>query len=280
MKNPKLYKLDKQGNLNFLTHNRLHKDKYKEDSVWNQTWLLMVIVAACIVADYASFSSLFASFLYDNALLRNICIIALVLAFEISPVYLGAAMKKRACGYHVEKISMIIPLLAFVLGVIINLILRLATHELTFPDLSGAVTSMIGGTNETESTGSQNSVVYACFFAILPVITSLVAFAASYAMSDPLKKERAALEKTKIELTRQIGQLESMLAEYGSDESYLERLLADDESKFNTALMMIHNQRDEFFDYARQKISEHLASPAATSYVVDYGKKSNFEEDI
>ena len=274
----KLYKLDKQGNLEFNTRNHLHKLKYKSDSVWNQTWLLMVIIIACIIADCASFSSLFASFLYDNALLRSICIIGMIIAMEVGPIYFGYNLKKRACGYNVEKISIIVPLAAFIMGAAINIILRLATHSLVFQDLSNATTSIMGE-NVAESSDSQNSIIYAWFFGILPIVTSLVAFVATYSMSNPLKSELQKLEKTNIELTDQIDQLDAVLAEYDSDENYLERLMADDNAKFNAALLMIQKQRDEYFDYCRQRISEHLATPSATSYVVEHVVSNNYEED-
>jgi len=278
MSNRKLYKLDKQGNLNFGTLNRLHRNKYKADSVWNQTWVLMIIIIACMVADWFSFASLFASFLYENELLRNICIIGMVLCFEISPVYCGYNMKKKACGYNVEAISIVLPLAAFILGVIINILLRIATRDLAFPDLSNTTTSVLGG-DTTESGGSSNALTYSIFFSVLPIITSLVAYSATYTMSNPLNQERQKLEKTKLELTQNMSQLESVLAEYDADENYLDRMLADDDSKFDSALSMIRNQRDEYFDYARQRINEHLASPAATGYMVEYAEKSNYKED-
>ena len=272
----KLYKLDKQGNLEFNTRNHLHKLKYKSDSVWNQTWLLMVIIIACVIADCASFSSLFASFMYDNALLRGICIIGMIIAMEVGPIYFGYNLKKRACGYNIEKISIIAPLVAFTMGAAINIILRVTTHSLVFPDLSNATTSIMGG-NVTESSDSQNSIIYACFFGILPIITSLVAFVATYSMSNPLKSELQKLEKTNIELTDQIDQLDAVLAEY--DDNYLELLMADDDAKFNAALLMIQKQRDEFFDYCRQRISEKLGTPSATSYVVEHTAANNYEGD-
>ena len=77
--------MDEEGNLNFRPLNKLHNDKYKPDSLWNQAWVLTTIVIACMAADFASFSSLFAAFLYDNVLLRYIAIIGMVLVMEIAP---------------------------------------------------------------------------------------------------------------------------------------------------------------------------------------------------
>ena len=269
MNSKKLCTRDEDGNLRFEKRRQLHKAKHRPDSVWNSTWFLMVIILACIAADYASFSSLFASFLYDNAFLRNICIVALILIFEVSPVYLGYNMKRRSCGYTVSKISIIVPLVAFVLGAVANVALRLATHSLVFPDLTNTTTSVIGG-GAMESGSSQNSIVYAWFFGLLPIITSLVAFAATYTISNPLKREFEKLKRENIEITDQIDQLEAILAEYSSDDNYLERILADDEAKYNAALSMLRSQRDEHFDYVRQRISEHLGSPSATGYLVEH----------
>jgi hypothetical protein len=272
MKDKKLYQMDKDGNLNFRPLEKLHKDRYKPDSVWNHTWVLMLIVIACMVADFASLASLFAAFLYDNTFLRYICVIGMVLVMEIAPVYLSYNLKKRACGYNVETISIVIPLVAFIVGAAINIMLRIVTRNEAFPNLSSLTTSVIGG-DSAETGDSSKPIYYAIFFAILPILTSLIAFAATYTMSNPLNHERKKLEKANIDLTQHIDQLESVLAEYDSDGNYLDRMQTDDDSKYNAALAMIHNQRNEFFYYCRQRISEHLASPGATSYEVGYALK-------
>ncbi|MDR1464753.1 MAG: hypothetical protein LBJ11_05575 [Oscillospiraceae bacterium] len=278
MKDKQLYRIDKDGNLNFQPLDKLHRDKYKPDSVWNHTWVLMLIVIACMVADFASMSSLFAAFLYDNVFLRYICIIGMVLVMEVAPIYLSYSLKKRACGYNVETISIVIPLVAFVVGAVINIMLRIVTRNEAFPDLSNLTTSVIGG-GAVQTGDSSKPLYYAIFFAILPILTSLIAFAATYTMSNPLNHERKKLEKAHIDLIQHIDQLEAVLSEYDSDGNYLERMQTDDDAKYNAALSMIRSQRDEYFDYCRQRISEHLASPGATSYEVDYALKSNYGED-
>ena len=80
-------------------------------------------------------------------------------------------------------------------------------------------------------------------------------------------------------MTDQIDQLDAVLAEYDSDD-YLVRLMADDDAKFNAALLMIKKQRDEFMNYCRQRISEKLGTPSATSYVVEHTVTNNYEEDF
>ena len=277
--NKKLYQVDKQGNLQFKPLSKLHKEKYKPDSVWNHTWLLMVIIIACVITDIASFASLFSSFLYDSALLRYVCIVGMIIALEISPIYFSYNLKKRACGYNVEAISIYIPLASFVIGVIINIVLRIVTHDLVFPDLSDTTTSIIGGGGVTKNEGSSRSLVYAIFFAIVPILTSLAAMAATYTMSNPLNNERKKLEKADLEIKQNIDQMEAIISEYDADSNYLERMLSEDDSTYNAALSMIHNQRDEYFNYSRQRISEYLADPGATSYEVAYSLKSSQGED-
>jgi len=279
MKNKQLYRIDEDGNLNFRPLNKLHKDRYKPDSAWNRTWVLMAIVILCAIADFASFASLFAVILYDNVFLRYVCIIGMVLVMEISPVYLGYNLKKRSLGYNVETISILVPLVAFVVGAGINIMLRIVTRNEAFPDLSNMTTSVMGGGSVTESATSSKSIYYAIFFAILPILTSLIAFAATYTMSNPLQFERKKLEKAKLELTQHIDQMEATLQEYSADSNYLERILAEDDQKYNAALAMIRGQRDEYFDHARQRISQYLASPGATSYEVDYALKPNYREE-
>jgi len=270
MNNKKLYTLDNEGNLRFEKRRQLNKSKHKPDSFWNSSYFLALIIITCVAADYACFSSLFASFLYSNAMLRNICIIAMVIAFEVSPVYFAYNMKRRSCGYSVPTISIFVAFFAFVLGATANIILRLTTHSLVFPDLVNISTSVIGNSEVIESSGSSNSIIYAWFFAVLPIITSMIVFAATYTISNPLLKEFEKLKKENIELTDEITQLEAILAEYEADENHLDRLLTDDHARYNAALLMIQKQRDEYFDFCRQRMAERLGSPAATSYRVEH----------
>ena len=157
--------------------------------------------------------------------------------------------------------------------------LRVATRNEAFPDLSNMTTSVIGSDGGTETDGASNSLYYAIFFGILPILTSLIAFAATYIMSNPLSWECKKLEKANIELTQHIDQIDSILSEYDSDGNYLERMLAEEALKYKSALQMIYNQRDEYFDYCRQRISEYLNSPGATNYEVAYSLKSSQRED-
>ena len=266
-----LYRMDNDGNLTFQPLNKLHKDRYKPDSVLNYTCVLMLVLMTTIVTDFAGFSSLFSKLFYDSIVLRYISILGLILATDVSPAYLGYSLKKRACGYNVETITIIAPLVALVLGLTINAILRLASHEIAFPDLGNLNTSIIDGT--AADTTSSQSIFYAIFFSVLPIITSLVAFAATYSMSNPLNAERKKLEKANLDLTQHLDQLESIVAEYDAEGNYHDRMLTKDEQKYQAALAMITGQEHEYYDHVRQRISEFLANPSATSYEVKYATR-------
>jgi len=273
MKDKNTYTIGKDGNIDFRSLDRLHKARHKADSVWGRTWVLMLIILACVIADFASYSSLFAVILYDNVFLRYVCIVGMVMVMEISPVYLGYNMKKRACGYNVQTISIIIPLVAFIAGAVITIMLRIAMKDEAFPDLSSLTTSVIGSSAPAETGGSSKSTYLAIFFAVLPILTSLVAFAATYTMSNPLEGERKKLEKANIRLKQHIDQLSAIEAEYNADSDYLGRMLAEDDAKYNAALSMVRSQQYEYYDYCRQRISEFLKNPGATNYKVDYALK-------
>jgi len=275
--NKKNYTLNEQGSLHFGARNLLHKDRYKPESVWHQEWLLVTIVVACLVMDIASFYQLFSAFLYEEVFLRYCCIIAMLIAFTIAPVYLSYSLKKKKVGYNVENIAIIVPLASFIIGVVINFMLRIVTKDLAFPDLSMSAASAIGSGDALQSGSSSNATFYAVFFGVLPVITALGCFAAAYTLSDPLKKERQKLEKEQIDISENIAQTDAILAEYAADENHLGRLLNEDEASFNAALGMVQKQRDEYFDYVRQRINERLAEPAPISYAVDYNTKNNEE---
>ena len=117
-------------------------------------------------------------------------------------------------------------------------------------------------------------------FDCIVLATSLLAFGASYTISNPLKSELAKVSKQNIEITNQIDQLEAVIAEYESDQNHLDRLLSEDQAKFDASLSMIHKHRDEYCDYSRQKIAEHLGTAAGVSYAAERFIPNNSEEDL
>jgi len=263
-----LYKVDKQGNLIF-TQNDLQRARYKTETFWYQPWILLAIMIACAIVDAANFSQLFDGFLLDSDFIRYVSIGAMIIAFEVAPVYFAFSLKKYAMGYNIEKWSILIPLAAFIMAIIVNVILRIVTKDLVFRDITIG-TSLLSNSVQTPVNPLPNALYYSIFFAALPLITACVSFAAAFSMANPLRDELKKLDIEKGLILEKIGQIKPIIEEYEADKGFLERLKENDDDKYSAALNMIEKKRDTYLDYVRQRINEHLSDPSDISHPVDY----------
>ena len=273
-----LCKTDKHGNLIFPGDKKLKRMTDTPESLWHRTSVLIIILAACAVTDFFSFRQIFDAVLYDSPILRYCCIIGLLCAFEIAPVYLAHNIKKKSVGFNVGRLSIIVPLLILALAIAANIYLRVVTAPDAFPDLSNTSTSAIGGGTNNGPGVSHYAGALGLFMGLLPIITAAICFTATYSMTNPLLTAKRKLEKLRDELTTRCDQLEAALKETDEDD-YLNRLLADDEARYNAALGKIEQQRRTYYDHARMRINEYLANPAAIGYHVAYATGKEDKND-
>ena len=212
----------------------------------------------CAAADLVSFMQLFSSFLYDNLSLRFIAIFAMLMAFEIAPIYLGYTMKKREQGYNIRDFLTIGFVASFVMAAVVNVVLRIITKDLAFPDFSNLAASSSALGSATMAGTRSNALYYASAFAVLPIITSVVSFLASFTMANPLRDEMKKLEHEHVKIAESIGQIQAILKEYDADLEHFDRLLIDDSNKYGAAFAMIQKKRELYFDYVRELFNEYL----------------------
>ena len=132
----KLYTVDEQGHIKFGLRPALARESGKPDSGWEHPVASIIIMCVCGVLDFIMFKQLFSSFLYDSVLVQMLSIIAMLIGFDLAPIYLGVVLKKQTQGFRVEKVVMGLFALAFMIAFICNLALRIAVRDLVLPDLS------------------------------------------------------------------------------------------------------------------------------------------------
>lgn len=262
--NNNLYNIDNQGHLKFSLRTQLTEDYGKPDSKWEHGMASVIIMVVCGVLDFVMFQQLFSSFLYDSVLVQMLSIIAMLIGFDLAPIYLGIVLKKRNQGINSGMIVAVLLGAAFTIAFIGNIVLRLAVKDMVLPDFSSSVTSTFGEVTETD-TGSDLALLYALFASAMPVITSLVSFGVSYMSSDPLKMRLKKLMRDQIEIEDDIVEIEALLMEYESDPDHFERLLAEDEENYNNTLELIHEKTLFYCDYVRERLKEHLGDPTSTN---------------
>ncbi len=259
-----LYSIDPQGQLVFSRRKELAADFGKSDSIWEHPAASLIIMGLCALLDLIMFHQLFSSFLYDSLFVRILSIIAMLIGFDVAPIYLGIVLKKRSQGFRTDRTVQAVLVLAFLAALTANVVLRIAVKDLVLPDYSSASTSVMGSVSNEESRNDL-ALIYAVIVSLFPVITSLVSYAVSFHSSNPLKARIRKLKEEQVGLEDDIVELEAILTEYAGDEDYYERLLHEDMRKYESILAMIREKGYLYCHYVRECIKEHLGDPAATN---------------
>lgn len=260
--NRKMYKIGQQGNIDFNLRKEIARDHGTGDSGWEHPIVSAVIMLVCGLLDFVMFKQLFGAILWDSVVLQMLSIIALLIGFDLAPVYAGIVIKKIQQGFKGKRYIATMMGVAFIIAFVGNLLLRLETKDIIMPDTS-AISSYSMGT--TTSTESSLPLLYACFASVMPLITSLVSFGVSLHSSNPLRGRLVKLEKEQVKLEDDIEEIESILEEYDADEDYMKRLIEDDDEKYNKVLEMVRERGMMYCDYVRERIKEHLGNPVSTN---------------
>jgi hypothetical protein len=260
-----LYTTNKQGELIFTETNSM-RHNYKSDSFFSSLPFQLLILIVCAVTDFASFNQMFSITLYDSQMMRWVSVLALLVIFEIIPIVAANNIKKRVTGYGgAPPILSAILILGFLCGVALNVYLRYATRDTVFPNLDSYTRSMFGNGDIMAEMTNPNALPLSLFFGLLPVFTSVVSFGCAYMLFNPLQKEKQDLEKDYSLLTDEANRYSAIIKEYDADANFNERILEGDNAQYEAARARIAGQANYLKNYTRQRIKEHLATPAAIS---------------
>ena len=261
--NKPLWKIDKQGNLNYHLRMDHAGELYTPDTIWERPVVTFILMILCAILDYVVFKQLFAVILYDQADIQKLSVLGCLIAFDVAPIYLGLLMKRHQQGFQIDWNTVYCLLIAFLLVCIGNLWLRITVKDILVPGSSASNTSVF---NSIEGSGSKSEALpYAIFSSLLPFATSLVSYGASYISANPLKARVKKLHVHQIQLEDAINQVNSILQEYEEDAELGARLLAEDNQMYLAAEKRTQELGFWYGDYVRERIKEHLGDPAATN---------------
>lgn len=258
-----LFRRRNDGQLVFNNTTNLQKNRFKADSIWTRTSTQIVFIALCAFTDWACFNQLLAEAAYDSGFLRSASLIGLLIAFELSPVYIGFSLKKKRQGYNVDGFICVILFLVFVAAATINIVLRIITKDSAFPLMAAEDMSFSWNNTPQAALLNPQAIYFALLLGIIPIMTSFVSSIASYIMADPLKQEIANLTKLEQMLTDEISQVKAALAEYSADDRYLSRALSEDQACYAAAVKMVSHKRDAYCHYVRERFKEQPGCTAS-----------------
>lgn len=267
--NKPLWIVKDDGNLYLPARFDAHEKAYKIDSIFMNQLFLVCIITACGISEFIYFYQLFSSFLYDAPFVRAGCIVVMLLAFEILPVYLGINLSKKNQGYNVPAFVIQVLIILFVIGLFFNFYLRLVSRDLVLPGelaITGSE-SLIGDVEKLSIQPSPMALPFALFSSMSPVITAVGSFIISYTMSDPLKAEMKKLDRLHLDTTATISSYEALLHEYESNPDYQETMQKEDDAKFESINQRRLNHQNYLCNYVRQRIKEYLGTPSSNNHL-------------
>lgn len=234
------------------TMEEIDKNSKKESSIFDMPVVAIVVALICAISDGVFLSKPLSLVSYDSPLLIWLGTSAMLIAFDVGPLFLGNALKKRSQGLNASLVEVGMFVIAFIVALVLNICLRLELRYVIVPD--------------TLLPEAENiSLLYAWFTALLPIVTSFVSFGISFETSNPLKKKISMMEHDVIHLEDCVAETESILKEYEEDENYFERMLEEDEELYNAKLVQIEELAAYYSDYVKERIKEHLGDAAANN---------------
>lgn len=260
-----LISIDCNGEFVYHGLNSHISKKYRADTPLDKSFVPYLIMAFCAIVDASVFISLFKMISYDSPFMLGVQVAGCLFAFDVVPLYLGIQLIRIKQGLSKDRFIMWLALVVCVLACVMNVVLRLMTMEQMSPDLSSATTSYFGTVAQESQTTSidATAVALTVFGIILPVLTSVGSFFISYLTYNPLKVRKRFEEEMLVEKKDEIRRLDAILTEYDADTEFAERLVQDDEGKFEEMKKMQRAVVISYCDYVRQRLKEHLATPTA-----------------
>ena len=242
------------------------REKYKPDTPLDWGAVPYIVMAFCGAVDASVFISLFRLISYDSLWMIVVEVAGFLWAFDVVPLYAGIHLRRLKQGLTQDAFLLWLAAFVFTAACIANIILRILTIKVLFPDAAAAESFLGTVTEELQHTVTDPSAIALTIFGIvLPVLTSVGSFFVSYLTYNPLKTQRRRMEELLAEKDDEIRRLDAILSEYDADSNFARRMMDDDEGNFNEMKKTHRAMVANYCDYVRLSLKEHLSNPAANN---------------
>lgn len=250
-------------------------------------WFQIFIVISCVLCDSLTIRSIFARYIVDNILTQWIIVIVAATALDTLPVLMASYLNKyRTTNKKTNLICFAVVFAGFIGEYVLLFHLRWSTRFETLHSVNDVgMTNSIGTATTTALSDSDITAVnaIALFLSVLPLLTSILAFAVSMHESTASKRHRELLN-AKRHISERIGVLYGLRAEL--DKPWEQELIAADEIMFESACSTaraIYNAELELF---KLKLARKLKKANSISILTgtpidpaDYSSLTTYKED-
>lgn len=241
----------KDGQIRYRGNHHIIAKRYQPETLFDRPIAPYILMVVCLSVDLAVFYSLLAQISYASPEMLVIQILGMMFCFDVVPLYLGINYRRYRQGLTNDWPILLLALGVFVLAVLLNTVLHIATIDLR---------------SLTPEEADPTAIVLTLFGTVLPILTSIGSFFISFFSTNPLLQRKRNLEEAMNEVNDHIRLLEAILADYDAEEDHLEE---DDQAKFHAMQMMVRAKLLSVCNDVREALKEHLADPAANSALSD-----------
>jgi len=210
----------------------------KPDSIFSRSLLVNILLAVFCLTDFVTLYTVWNHLLTESPLALIFIVTAFVVGLDVSMSIAGNVIKQ--CTVKLRRMRDTVPIviccvLAFVIACASYMGLRITMTEQTFGNTgSQTVLEDVSGSDESddsEKSGVSAAGIAASYgLALLPIVTSLMSIAASYAISNPIKEKLSDLKKQRADLQKQIASVNALITEAGDVDKHIQGLYEREKS--------------------------------------------------
>lgn len=266
-----IFKRDK-----YQTREQRLKKITSPDTFWGRAMVALGITISCTIIDtYLLYEKWY---LVSKAIPEIVLLSALAcaIALEIPFSYLGIVLKR----YHLsvfkkngKNMFLALAVGIFAIAFIGSFAFTIVTRDLVFTVGSASTiqnTVATGGATAVQE-DDLSIMVAAIFNGVLPLLTSVTVFIASYFSYEPLKRKIALYEKERIGIQNNLIEVESAIAE--ADSTYFDRLVEREEERYQEEIQLIEAQNVYMKELARAILAKKMSTPEENDEIAKNGSR-------
>lgn len=249
----------------------------KKESIYAGMIVSYISVILFVAIDFACLNSSWTSVQNDNEWLVKLISVGCAVALDV-PMAIAAIIAKE--GYQKlrgKREAVIIVALCIACFLIVwgfQIGFRMVTRDATFSENASTLVNTLSTTNDSETSGSGQTVIYAALFSgILPFCTSLASFIITYFGCDPLAIKIYRLDSVIIQDDANIIELDQALAEADDIRQHMLFLLAYENDSLNAHIAKINAQGELIKQVVRNEIMKKLNTPEQVAIIQASGEE-------
>ena len=234
------------------------------------------IILVLAITDAVNFINLFSLKLQDSYVAIAIITVAFLCVYDLIPLWLGAQYSKRCAGYRTNDPLMLSMCGVVLIGIILNVILRIGTKDILVPP-----DEIVGPDGIIQYVPDKLALIVSIAFAFVSIATSATSGYISYCVSFPLSEDIIAVETRKKQLEDEMIGIRMIIKEYEAEppKDFVARMNYEDESQLRAKINSAKYAAFHANDWFHHLLMAHLGRPEALNFI-SQGDNTNLNAKI